>query len=289
MAHSLFLCAIFLLFPSCKVDGSKPLMGIRNEGLGIRNEGLGIRNEGSTTLWKAPHPSNLEMVATSPLALERSEEALLYRSAYTLSYNKDTRCPNWVAWHLTAEHVNGVHKRDGLKFMEDEEVTAPRATNMDYVQSGYDRGHMCPSGDNKWSADAQRESFLYTNCCPQLHNLNAGDWNELEQSCRKWAEELGELWIACGPIYIGENHKKIGRNKVVVPEAFFKVILTKADGEYQSIGFIYRNEAANKPKSSYVNTVDQVERITGMDFFHHLPDSIETKVEAVKGSIFGVE
>ncbi len=282
MAHNLMLCAIFLLLSSCKVDGSKPLMG-------IRNEGLGMRNENSSTLRKAPHPSNLEMVITSPLLLKGSGEVLLKRSAYTLSYNKDTRCPNWVAWHLTSEHVNGVHKRDGLKFMEDEEVPVPRATNMDYVQSGYDRGHMCPSGDNKWSADAQRESFLYTNCCPQLHSLNAGDWNELEQSCRKWAEEFGELWIACGPIYIGKNHKTIGRNKVVVPEAFFKVILAKADGEYHSIGFIYRNEAANKPKSSYVNTVDQVERITGMDFFHNLPDSIETKAEAKASACFGIE
>ena len=100
----------------------------------------------------------------------------------------------------------------------------PRATNMDYINSGYDRGHICPSGDNKWSEEAQLQSFLYTNCCPQLHNLNAGDWNELEGKCRKWAQQYGGVYIVSGPLLLNKKHKTIGKNKVVVPEAFFKVV-----------------------------------------------------------------
>lgn len=203
----------------------------------------------------------------------------LERAAYRLSYNPATRLPVWVAWHLTAEHTDGPYSRKGIKFAEDEDVPVPRATNMDYVNSGYDRGHICPSGDNKWSEEAQLQSFLYTNCCPQLHNLNAGDWNELEGKCRKWAQQYGGVYIVSGPLLLNKKHKTIGKNKVVVPEAFFKVVLCM-EGEPKAIGFIYRNEANNKTMSSYVNTVDDVERLTGLDFFSVLPDEVEREVEA---------
>lgn len=203
----------------------------------------------------------------------------LERAAYRLSYNPATRLPVWVAWHLTAEHTDGPYSRKGIKFAEDEDVPVPRATNMDYINSGYDRGHICPSGDNKWSEEAQLQSFLYTNCCPQLHNLNAGDWNELEGKCRKWAQQYGGVYIVSGPLLLNKKHKTIGKNKVVVPEAFFKVVLCM-EGEPKAIGFIYRNEANNKTMLSYVNTVDDVERLTGLDFFSALPDEVEREVEA---------
>lgn len=203
----------------------------------------------------------------------------LKRTAYTLLYDKDTKLPIWVAWQLAGNHVDGPYGRSGLKFADDMDVPAPRATNMDYVQSGYDRGHMCPSGDNKWSEAAQTESFLYTNCCPQLHNLNAGDWNELEGKCRTWAKKYGSVYIVCGPLLLNKQHKTIGKNKVVVPEAFYKVVLCM-QGKPKGIGFIYRNEVGNRKMSSYVNTIDDVERITGIDFFPNLPDDIENEVEA---------
>lgn len=208
-------------------------------------------------------------------------EIMLARIGYTTSYNTQTRQPNWVGWRLTAGHVNGPYKRNGIKFHEDEEVPEPRATDADYRSSGYDRGHMCPSGDNKWSLEAQEQSFLFTNICPQSHSLNAGDWNEMEQQCRKWAEREGEIYIVCGPVfYANARHKRIGKNKLPVPEAFFKVVLS-LKGAPKAIGFIYKNRPGNRPKGDYVNTVDQVERITGIDFFPFLPDSVEDKIEAV--------
>ena len=203
---------------------------------------------------------------------------ILRRTGYTASYDAGNKIPHWVAWRLTADHVTGPYKRDGIKFMEDEDVPTPRATHYDYIQSGYDRGHMCPSGDNKWDEQAQRQSFLMTNICPQNHNLNRGDWNEMEQQCRTWAEKYGELYIVCGPILMNQKHKTIGKNKVTVPETFFKVVL-RMQPEPCAIGFIYRNTDGNRPKDSYVNSVDQVERITKLDFFHNLPDEIENKIE----------
>lgn len=214
-----------------------------------------------------------------PAELTSVPSQLLQREAYTVSYNKETKLPNWVAWHLTPSRSEGSAKRKDADFDEDTEVPTPRATDADYYSSGYDRGHMCPAGDNKMTMSAMTQSFLFTNICPQAPSLNRGDWNELELACRKWAKQYGDLYIVCGPILYRQKHKTIGKNKVVVPEAFFKVVLRMGD-EPKAIGFIYKNEDGNRPKGDYVNTVDQVERITGMDFFPSLPDEIETKVEA---------
>lgn len=216
------------------------------------------------------------VMQTSP---KGTPEQILKRTGYVASYNKTTLLPNWVAWHLTAERTEGSAKRSDVDFAEYTEVPEPRATDWDYYNSGYDRGHMCPAADNKWSKKAMEESFLFTNMCPQNGNLNRGDWNEMEMACRKWAKKYGDLYIVCGPILYKGKHKTIGKNKVVVPEAFFKVVLRTGD-DPQAIGFIYKNTSGNRPKDSYVNTVDEVERITGIDFFPSLPDDVEKNVEA---------
>lgn len=203
----------------------------------------------------------------------------LQREGYTASYNKETRMLNWVAWHLTADRLKGKASRKGVEFESDTDVPAPRADDWDYYNKGYDRGHMCPAADNKFSVTAMRQSFLFTNICPQESNLNRGDWNELEVSCRNWAKRYGGLYIVCGPILYNQKHKTIGKHKITVPEAFFKVVLRLGD-QPKAIGFIYKNEGGDHPKSYYVNTVDQVERITGIDFFCSLPDKTEAAVEA---------
>jgi len=203
---------------------------------------------------------------------------LLSRTSYSLSYNKDTRCPNWVAWHLTAEHADGSLKRHN-SFREDEDVPRPRATLDDYKRSGWSRGHMCPAGDNKWDEQAMEESFLLTNVCPQDERLNSGVWNRIEMDCRQWAKKYGEVFIVCGPVLLNREHETIGKNRVVVPEAFFKVVLCMKD-KPKAIGFVIRNNEGKKKRDMFVNSVDEVERITGYDFFPALPDEVENVIEA---------
>ena len=214
-----------------------------------------------------------------PIGQANVPSLLLYREGYTTSYNINTRTPNWVAWHLTANHTNGPAKRKGIIFQADEDIPAPRVDTYDYMRSGYDRGHMCPAGDNHWSQKAMEQSFLMTNICPQVPALNSGLWNTIEKQCRTWAQVYGDIYIVCGPIYFNQKHKTIGKNKIQVPEAFFKVILRLKD-EPKAIGFICRNASAKgRKKTDYINSVDEVERITGMDFFSQLPDDIEQQIE----------
>ena len=204
--------------------------------------------------------------------------SVLQRESYITSYNSETKCPNWVAWHLTAEHADGEIARE-KSFYEDLDVPAPRATNEDYRRSGWSRGHMCPAGDNKWDEKAMQESNLLTNICPQNQELNSGVWNVIERDCRKWAKKYGDVYIVCGPILLNKDHETIGLNKVVVPEAFFKVVL-RMNPKPAAIGFVIRNNEGKKKRDQFVNTVDEVERITGYDFFPALPDDIEDVVEA---------
>ena len=205
-------------------------------------------------------------------------EQILRRTAYTVSYNPATRCPNWVAWKLTADHADGDVKRTS-RFYEDQEVPAPRATPADYKGSGWSRGHMCPAGDNKWSWEAMQQTFALTNVCPQDAGLNSGLWNSLEMDCRKWARKYGEVYIVCGPVYYNRRHETIGDNQVVVPEAFFKVVLCLT-GKPKAIGVVVKNTSGKKKKDLYYNTVDDVERLTGFDFFPALPDALEQKIES---------
>jgi endonuclease G len=123
------------------------------------------------------------------------------------------------------------------------------------------------------------DSFSLVNVCPQHSKLNSGLWNSIEMDCRKWARKYNEVYIVCGPVLMKGKHETIGTNEVVVPEAFFKVVLCLTD-KPKALGYIVKNTEDNKKKDLYYNSIDQVERITGIDFFPALPDDIENKVEA---------
>ena len=215
-----------------------------------------------------------------PAPLKDRPEQILKRKGYTTSYNSKTKNPNWVAWHLTKSHTYGSFQRKDEMFTVDEDAKGGRATDNDYYNSRYDRGHMCPAGDNKWDKQAMEQSFLFTNICPQNHGLNKYEWNDLEILCRDWAREYGAIDIVCGPIYNQKSEQKtIGRNKVWVPDAFFKVVLCR-QGSPKAIGFIYRNEGVKQKMEDAVYTVDEIEQLTGMDFFPALDDKTEDRIEA---------
>ena len=256
-----------------------------------RNSNVGVSKDAddqrSTTFYqtrtaeveKVKKPSVTQYELPAPLT-DRPEQ-ILKRRAYTTSYNNKSKTPNWVAWHLTKAHTYGDHQRKNEVFFEDETIESSlRATDNDYYNSRYDRGHMCPAGDNKWDAQAMRESFLFTNICPQNHGLNKYEWNDLEIQCRDWAREYGAIDIVCGPIFSSTGDQKtIGRNKVWVPDAFFKVILCR-QGNPKAIGFIYRNEGKKQTQEEALRSVDEIETLTGIDFFPSLDDATETRIEA---------
>jgi endonuclease G len=205
---------------------------------------------------------------------------VIQRTGYTLAYDKKTKTPQWVAWELTKEETKGNHERTD-KFLPDPNVEGAKVVTTDYTGSGYDRGHMAPAGDMKWSKKAMEESFYMSNICPQIHHLNTGAWNELEANTRKWARRYGSVYVTCGPIYNGSRRTQyIGKNRVKVPDAFFKVILIQSPKKTCALGFFFENEAGQRPLNEYLVSIDYLEQTTGIDFFPSLPDELENTLEA---------
>lgn len=230
----------------------------------------------------AAHPSaecvkGLEIPVYNP---SRGGQTLV-RTGYTLSYDADFKTPQWVAWTLDKRKVGGTVKRAD-KFVPDPDVRGAKAYPADYTNSGYDRGHIAPAGDMKWSAEAMTESFYMTNICPQNRNLNRGDWKDLEELERDWATAHGTLYIAAGPVYESKCPQRIGAHRVAVPDAFFKVLLLGYPGAPKAFAFLFPNKSGSRPLTACQLTVDELEERTGMDFFASLPDSVEGRIEALK-------
>ncbi|MEG1575070.1 MAG: DNA/RNA non-specific endonuclease [Bacteroidales bacterium] len=209
---------------------------------------------------------------------ETSQPSQIIRhTGYTLSFNKHLHIPNWVAYELTRAETAGTEKRTN-NFIDDPYADGICATDRDYRGSGYDKGHMAPAGDMKWSRDAMKESFYFTNICPQKPGLNRGSWKKLEETLRQWAQRDSAIVIICGPI-IDPKSNNLGETKIAIPKAFFKVVAAPYLRKPRAIGFIYTNKATDITPEYYAVTVDSVEKITGMDFFSELPDNIESQIE----------
>lgn len=217
-----------------------------------------------------------------PAALSDRPEQIIKHVGHTVSFNSKHNNPNWSAWELTEAKTDGPNERSG-KFWADPAVSKlNRVEWYEYQGSGYDRGHMCPAADMKWSADAMHDCFYMTNMCPQDHSLNSGSWKKLEDACRRWAISEKCIYIVCGPVYKkGVKHEKIGTDHAItVPEGFFKVILSLRKGKEKAIGFYYANNDLRQSMSKAARSVDEIEKLTNIDFFPKLDDSLETRIEA---------
>ena len=198
---------------------------------------------------------------------------------YTSSYNTSYGIPNWVAYELTRSEAASHEAERTNKFQADPKVIGKSASNSDYKGSGYDKGHMAPAADMKWSKTVMEQSFYFTNICPQVPGLNRGAWKDLEEEIREWAIRDSALVIICGPLFTKEPIKYIPETHVAIPDAYFKVVCAPYTDQARAIAFVFPNNKASKHPREYVVTIDSVEKMTGMDFLSQLPDEIENEIE----------
>ncbi|WBX70865.1 DNA/RNA non-specific endonuclease [Tenacibaculum retecalamus] len=203
---------------------------------------------------------------------------IIKHDGYQLSYNEQHEQAEWVAYSLSkSDIVYNNFKRP--YFINDPKVKTKSANWRSYKKSGYDRGHLCPAGDKRYSKEAHDETFYTSNITPQKHDFNAGVWNKLEQKTRYWAKKHNQLYIVTGGV-LKPNLKTIGKDKVSVPNQFYKIILDYTQPEIKAIAFLFPHEESKKPLYEFVVSIDALEEKTGIDFFPELPDAIETKLEA---------
>ena len=198
-------------------------------------------------------------------------DTLLRYTGFTISYNADNEQPAWVAYILTRTEVQSGNEVRSENFRPDKNISTGSATLKDYAGSGYDRGHMAPAADMKWSPVAMSESFLLSNMSPQEQGFNRGIWSRLETKVRDWAIKNDSILVITGPVLKGIK-KHIGKNHVGVPDYYFKVIADISAPSYKVIAFLLQNRSLNGDIMNYAVTVDSVERMTGYDFFPSMHD-----------------
>jgi endonuclease G, mitochondrial len=228
---------------------------------------------GSATL--APHMNKIHDLEIPKL---KSHEVVSRHTGYSFSFNDHYKDANWVAYELTREDAGGKLERTN-NFKPDPAVAGGTATNQDYLHYPYDRGHLAPAGDMKWSLTAMEESFYYSNVCPQDRGFNRGIWKKLEDLVRTWARQNESVYIVTGPV-LTSNLQTIGPHQIGVPRYFFKVILDYVEPGIKGIGFIMENENSHEPLQHFAVTIDSVEKVTGIDFFPLLPEDQERVIES---------
>lgn len=207
-----------------------------------------------------------------------SKETIIYHSGFALKFNKTHRQSSWVAYELTKAETSKLYDRTD-KFLPDPKIKSGMAKDVDYYKSGYDRGHLAPAGDMAWSMASITESFYYSNVSPQVPSFNRGVWKRLEDQVRSWAEENEKVFVVTGPV-LNNQQSHIGPNKITVPSYFYKVVLDYSLPSVKGIGFILQNVASQDNLQSFVVSIDSVESLTGIDFFHLLPDDHENEIES---------
>jgi endonuclease G len=204
--------------------------------------------------------------------------ALVHHAHFALSYNEKYEQAEWVAYVLEKSHLTNDDRKRPL-FLEDPKVGSKSADWRNYKGSGYDRGHLCPAGDRRFSEYAYNETFYTSNITPQNREFNAGIWNRLEQQVRYWAKKDGPLFVITAGV-LQEGLPSIGEEDVAVPNYFYKII-AKGQGENLKIlGFLFPNREDSGRLEKFVVPVDRLEKLTGIDFFRGLPDDQEDILEA---------
>ena len=214
------------------------------------------------------------------IPLVKEGDTIIEYTGFTLCYDERAHIPLWVAYELTSEETNGPYSRKGKNFQPDLRQSISQADTYDYSRSGWSRGHMAPAADFKWDDQAMAETFYLTNICPQDEQLNNRYWNTLENKVREWAKSFGSVCVVTGPI-VGKNvNGTIGSHHVVVPDAFYKAVLAFDGENYISIAFIMENSPEPRHMRDCAVTVNELEELTGIDFFVNLDDSYEETVES---------
>jgi len=189
---------------------------------------------------------------------------------YALSYNEKFEVPEWVAYELNKKNLVKPYVSRTNDFRRDPKVKTGSAEIYDYKRSGYDRGHLVAAADMAFSQEAMSETFFLSNMTPQVHVFNTGIWRELEEDVRDWAKKFKHLYVVTGPVLTQKPIDYIGDNDVAVPESFYKVILDLSEPELKAIAFVIPNRVSFKRLNNYATTIDEVEDLTGIDFFPEL-------------------
>ncbi len=210
---------------------------------------------------------------------ESTTGAIVVHEHYTLSYSESHEQAEWVAYMLKKSHLTD-DDRERPFFIGDPKVKTKSADWRNYKRSGYDRGHLCPAGDRRFSKQAYNETFYTSNISPQDPAFNAGVWNRLEMQVRRWVRKYGTTFVVTGGV-LKTGLEEIGDEDVDVPEHYYKILARGTEREMKVLAFLVPGKESKKPLREFTVSVDTIEKLTGIDFFEglgNIGEALEKKV-----------
>ncbi len=232
--------------------------------------------------YPGPLTANGDFPFDEALVPSSTYKHIVVHDHYMLSYSEPHEQAEWVAYTLKKEHLT-YDDRERPYFIEDPKVGTTSADWKNYRGSGYDRGHLCPAGDRRFSEHAYNETFYTSNISPQDRDFNAGVWNRLEMQIRRWCKAHGTLYVITGGV-LEDGLMEIGMENVDVPRTFYKIVFQKQGNSYRVLAFLMPNRQSDEPLSHFLVSIDAVEKATGLDFFYKLDDGEEKAIEEKVGS-----
>lgn len=219
-----------------------------------------------------------QTINSSYLLPAKSLNQVIEHKYYSLSYSEKDEQAEWVAYKLTVDNSNKKIKRKA-HFRKDTKVETGSSELKDYYKSGYHRGHLAPAGSMRINDVSMDESFYMSNISPQKPKFNQGIWKRLENKVRIWSLMYDSLYVVTGPV-LSKPIDVIGVNNVSVPREFYKTLVGFKKNKIKSIAFIIPNDKSDESIYSYSVSINEVEEITGLDFYFNFTDSIENRIEA---------
>lgn len=207
----------------------------------------------------------------------------LKNRGYVVGYDDAAGNPAWVAYKVFPPETFSVGERPAF---ETDTRTRAKISSDDYTRSGFDRGHMAPNQAMGacYGEEGQRESFLMSNIVPQIHEVNAGLWKELEQRIlKRYTRAFGEVWVVCGPIYDAPARARRIKGKIAVPDAFFLIVADRDESRgnaLRTLAFIFPHEKKLGGNArGYLVGIREIERRTGLNFFPALDEAAQDALE----------
>ena len=210
-----------------------------------------------------------------------SDIRILDRGEFVVGWSDSLRHPVWCAYHVTRDARYENAKRPG--FAKDKSL--PRApTPNDYTKSGYDRGHMVPNYAivTRYGESAQRKTFLMSNIAPQSPALNRGAWREIEHRIADlWTARYGEIWVIVGALSPESGGETIPGSGIDVPTDYYQIIISQEGMDVRALALIFSQEIGwDAWPARHIATIDEIERLTGLDFNPELPSFIQDPLES---------
>jgi endonuclease G len=208
---------------------------------------------------------------------------ILENEAYIVGYSEVRRNPLWVSYDARPKPKKSKYSKRPKFYPQDKRLLVS-VQQVDYKNTGYDRGHLAPNYliGSRYGKKAQTETFLMTNITPQKPKLNRKLWQRLEEVIAdKFSNEGGYLLVLTGPIF-DESPKTLKGTSIQIPSAFYKLLIRPSDDLQQSkvLAFVMPQKVKGTENlAKFVVCVDEIERRTGLDFFHELPDKLEIAFE----------